>query len=145
MKPTGRNGARRRGMAGLLAAAVIVSLCRAPLAFAQTPVTTHPFKPGLYRGSLGDAKIEMRLSWQAGVDESLEGSYIVFGKPDTVLVVGEFEGAEFVLEESHNGRDVSGAWSGRLEGDRLSGTWSNEDGSVELPFDLVRIAALVPS
>jgi hypothetical protein len=98
--------------------------------------------PGLYRGTLGTEQIELRLSLQESAEDSVEGSYVVFGKPDTIVVVGEFEAGELVMEESHNGVDVSGAWSGKIRGDHLVGTWTDQDGGDEKPFDVHRVGAL---
>ncbi len=134
--------------------AVLLAACcaLAPLSQAQTrppetapPVPAHPagkFLPGVYRGQLGKSQIEMVLRLQTDAEDSVEGSYFVFGEGQTVEVVGEFEDDRFSLEESRNGTDVSGTWEGRIEGGRISGSWADGDERVHLPFTIERVAAV---
>jgi hypothetical protein len=143
-RPGGRLGRFAQRALPLVFAALALGLAGATGVSGAQGVETRAtgIRSGVYRGMLGEKQIELRIARQTEIEESVEGSYIVFGEPDTIAVVGEFEGPEFVLEESHNGVDVSGAWSGRIDGDRLYGNWSNGDDSVQLSFDLRRIAAL---
>jgi hypothetical protein len=40
------------------------------------------------------------------------------------------------MEESVNGKDVSGQWEGHRQGQSITGTWSSADGAVIKPFAL---------
>ena len=92
-------------------------------------------KPLVLRGILGDDKIQ--LSLRPKVDEDgLEGQYFVFGQGSQILLAGEVVQNDLVMEESHNGKDVSGKWEGSFKNGVLSGTWSTLDGSVTKPFSL---------
>lgn len=92
-------------------------------------------KPVVLRGTLGADQIQLRL--QPKTDEDgLEGSYFIFGQGGQVLLAGEVEQDDLMMEESHNGKDVSGQWEGSYKNGVLSGTWSTLDGSVSKPFAL---------
>jgi hypothetical protein len=138
---------------GLLAAATSAALA-APVADV-TAVNTPPVapKPGAraatlaaatgafarpltLRGKLGDKSIQMRLRPKAEADEGLEGEYFYFGQSAKILLAGEAEGDDLVMEESENGTDVSGQWEGKRQGDSLRGIWTSADGAVARPFDL---------
>lgn len=99
-----------------------------------------------FSGTLGELKIQARLRQKEDMREGVEGEYFVFGRSQKILLAGEFEpdGSVF-LEESEDGRSVSGQWDGKLVGDLFSGTWSSFDGSVSKPFALKLIAARVQS
>lgn len=92
-------------------------------------------KPIVLRGTLGDDKIQ--LSLRPKVDEDgLEGQYFIFGQGSQILLAGEVDQNDLMMEESHNGKDVSGQWEGNFKNGVLSGTWSTLDGSVTKPFSL---------
>jgi hypothetical protein len=92
-------------------------------------------KPIVLRGTLGDDKIQ--LSLRPKVDEDgLEGQYFIFGQGSQILLAGEVDQNDLMMEESHNGKDVSGQWEGSFKNGVLSGTWSTLDGSVTKPFSL---------
>ncbi len=92
-------------------------------------------KPLVLRGTLGDDKIQ--LSLRPKVDEDgLEGQYFVFGQGSRILLAGEVDQNDLMMEESHNGKDVSGQWEGSFKNGVLSGTWSTLDGTVTKPFSL---------
>jgi hypothetical protein len=98
---------------------------------------TGPFaRPLTLRGKLGDKSIQMRLRPKEQVDEGLEGEYFYFGRSTKILLAGEADGDDLMMEESENGTDVSGQWEGKRQGDALRGTWTSADGSVTRPFDL---------
>ncbi len=92
-------------------------------------------KPVVLRGTLGDARIQLSLKPKADED-GLEGNYFVFGQSAQILLAGEVEQNDLMMEESHNGKDVSGQWEGSFKNGLLSGTWSTLDGSVAKPFSL---------
>jgi hypothetical protein len=92
-------------------------------------------RPVILRGTLGDQQIELDLQPKVNED-GLEGKYFVFGQSAQVLVAGEVDQNDLIMEESYNGKDVSGDWQGSLQHDVLSGTWSSLDGSVSKPFTL---------
>jgi hypothetical protein len=93
-------------------------------------------QPVILRGTLDGAQIQMELHLKAGETEALEGSYFLIGQAAKVLVAGEFEQDALMMEESANGKDVSGLWDGVYDGVTLSGNWSSLDGSVLRPFVL---------
>ncbi len=131
----------------LAAGGVALAASDMPPAAVANPVAAAPsaaeklFAAGpALSGTLGELKIQASLRVKEDMREGLEGEYFVFGGSQKILLAGEFErdGAVF-LEESENGRNVSGQWDGKLEGDIFSGTWSSFDGSVSKPFVLTVI------
>jgi hypothetical protein len=107
---------------------------------AKTPPSGLYAAPTTLQGTLGETRIQMRLRPKTD-EEGLEGEYFRFGASARVLLAGEVEGVELVMEESENGTDVSGQWLGTIDGRRISGTWQNADGSVSLPFSLSMMPA----
>jgi len=92
-------------------------------------------KPLVLRGTLGNEQIQMNLRPKVAED-GLEGSYFVFGQGAQILLAGEVDHDDLLMEESHNGKDVSGEWAGSFKNGVLSGTWSTLDGAVNTPFAL---------
>ncbi|WP_038496246.1 hypothetical protein [Collimonas arenae] len=109
------------------AAAVPVAALAAPNLFA---------KPLTLRGTLGDAKIEMHLQLKPDPTEGIQGSYVIAGQTAKILLAGESENTDVIMEESVNGKDVSGEWAGTLVGGIFTGTWSTTDDAVTKPFVL---------
>ncbi|MDB5852773.1 MAG: hypothetical protein JWR22_814 [Herminiimonas sp.] len=104
---------------------------------AMSAAASGPFaRPLTLRGKLGDKSIQMRLRPKPQADEGLEGEYFYFGRSAKILLAGEAEGDDVVMEESENGTDVSGQWEGKRQGDSLRGTWTSADGTETRPFDL---------
>lgn len=104
---------------------------------AQAPVSGDLFaKPLTLRGSLGDVTIEMHLQLKPDPTEGLQGTYFIIGQSSKVLVAGEYEGSDVIMEESINGRDVSGEWAGKFDGTSFSGTWSTTDDAITKSFVL---------
>lgn len=102
--------------------------------------TEAPFLgPITFRGTLGEERIQASLRPKEEFDGGVEGEYFVFGQSRHVLLAGEAEGDEVLLEESENGTDVSGLWSGILAGDILAGEWQSADGTVSKPFRMTII------
>ncbi|MGS0740602.1 hypothetical protein ACVBEF_02015 [Glaciimonas sp. GG7] len=98
-------------------------------------------KPLVLRGTLGDATIEMRLQLKPDPTEGLQGTYSAIGQSAKILLAGEYDGSDVIMEESVNGKDVSGEWSGKFDGTTFSGTWSTTDDAIAKPFVLkVQIA-----
>jgi hypothetical protein len=93
-------------------------------------------RPVTLRGTLDGVPIQMELHLKPDDDEALEGSYFLLGKNSKVLLAGEFEEDALMMEESVNGKDVSGLWDGVYDGVSLTGNWSSLDGSVLHPFTL---------
>ena len=94
-------------------------------------------KPLTLRGTLGDAKIEMHLQLKPDPTEGIQGTYVVAGQSGKILLAGESENTDVIMEESVNGKDVSGEWAGTLVDDTFRGTWSTTDDAVTKPFVLV--------
>jgi len=92
--------------------------------------------PLTLRGTLGDAQIEMHLQQKPDPSEGIQGSYVVAGQSAKILLAGESDNADILMEESINGKDVSGEWAGKLVGNTFSGTWSTTDDAVTKPFAL---------
>jgi hypothetical protein len=93
-------------------------------------------RPVTLRGTLDGAPFQMDLRLKPGETAALEGSYFLFGQSRKVLLAGEFEQDALMMEESVNGKDVSGLWDGVFDGVALSGNWSSPDGQVLRPFVL---------
>ncbi|WP_211465630.1 hypothetical protein [Collimonas silvisoli] len=98
-------------------------------------------KPLILRGTLGDAQIEMHLQLKADPTEGIQGHYVIAGQSAKILLAGESENTDVIMEESINGKDVSGEWAGKLLGNVFSGTWSTTDDAVTKPFALTVQAA----
>jgi hypothetical protein len=103
----------------------------------------NPEVATIYRGTLGDAVVQMMLSHDAEDSEHLIGEYFIFGGGNTVLLAGEITGDNFYMEESEDGSAISGYWEGKLviEGNRgfIIGTWMNNEESLKKPFKLERV------
>lgn len=117
-----------------------------PSTQSQSPVQPQLFvKPMVFRGTLGDKQVQVSIRPKEVADEGLEGEYFVFGSSQKVLLAGDAEGDALLLEESENGKDISGQWDGKLEGDILSGNWTSADFSVTRPFLLKILSTDVPA
>src|ERR1700732_1970990 len=81
-------------------------------------------RPVTLRGTLNGAQIQMELHLKPDEEASLDGSYFVDGQNHKILLAGEFEEDALMMEESVNGKDVSGLWDGVYDGTVLSGNWS---------------------
>lgn len=88
------------------------------------------------RGDLGGRRIEMTLAPDPDAPESVQGSYFVFGEGGIIALAGEYEGETLSMEESHDGTDVSGLWTGRADARGLRGTWRDARGEAPQPFTL---------
>lgn len=104
------------------------------------PAKAMFIKPVALRGTLGDAQIQVNLRTKEEFEDGVEGGYFFFGRSQNVLLAGEIEGNELLLEESENGTDVSGQWAGTLSGDTIAGEWQSADGAVIKPFQLKILA-----
>lgn len=98
-------------------------------------------KPLTLRGTLGDAQIEMHLQLKPDPTEGIQGTYTIAGQSTKILLAGESENTDVIMEESINGKDVSGEWAGQLVGNTFSGTWSTMDDAVTKPFVLTVLSA----
>ncbi len=96
-------------------------------------------KQVILRGTLGDEKIQVRLGPKEDIMEGIEGDYFVFGMPHKILLAGDLGRGILVMEESQDGRKVSGRWEGTQDGNTLSGTWTSMDDKVTKPFVLTVI------
>jgi hypothetical protein len=133
-----------RQFLAILLLSVGFSLCQA--AAAADPAVPPPkagaglaqlfARPVTLRGTLDGVAIQMELHLKPDDDEALEGSYFLVGQNNKVLLAGEFEEDALMMEESVNGKDVSGLWDGVYDGVALTGNWSSLDGSVLHPFSL---------
>ncbi|MFJ3057558.1 hypothetical protein [Herbaspirillum sp. NPDC087042] len=98
----------------------------------QQVLMTHAL---VLRGQIDGRAIQLSLQPKKNED-GLEGRYFFFGGSPEILVAGEVEGDDFIMEESINGRDVSGQWEGHRDGQSITGTWSSADGAITKPFAL---------
>jgi hypothetical protein len=87
-------------------------------------------RPVTLRGTLDGVQIQMNLRLKPNETEALEGSYFLIGQNRKILLAGEFEEDALMMEESANGKDVSGLWDGVFDGAVLSGDQSSVDGNV---------------
>jgi hypothetical protein len=124
-------------------AAPAVLAAPAPSPYGKLPLLEAPLA---LRGTLGDAAIQANLRAKEIPDEGFEGDYFLFGHSQKILLAGEVEGDDVFMEESENGTDVSGQWTGKLVGDTISGNWQSFDGLTNKPFSLriVRAAQAKP-
>ncbi len=104
----------------------------APAGSLQQTLMTHAL---VLRGQIDGREIQLALQPKKNED-GLEGRYFFFGGSPEILVAGEVEGDDLIMEESVNGKDVSGQWEGHREGQSITGTWSSADGAVTKPFAL---------
>jgi hypothetical protein len=98
-------------------------------------------QPVTLRGTLGNDPVQFNLQPKTEFEGGVEGNYFRFGSSARILLAGEFEGDDVFLEESENGTDVSGQWTGKLHATGLSGEWQSADGTVTKPFALHTIRA----
>lgn len=123
-----------------LLAAMTTLVLHAWPAFAAEAVQTESANlfqsPLVLRGTLGAEQVQMRLRPKAVAEEGVEGEYFVFGRTGNILLAGEPDGANLYMEESENGKDVSGLWNAKVEGDTLSGEWTAVDGGAAKRFVL---------
>lgn len=98
-------------------------------------------KPLTLRGKLGDTQIEMHLQLKPDPTEGIQGTYTIAGQSTQILLAGESENTDVIMEESVNGKDVSGEWAGKLVGTTFSGTWSTTDDALTKPFVLTVLTA----
>lgn len=139
-------------LASASACAADVSTSVATPAPATAPLSAQPAaqppqlfsKPMVFRGTLGDKQVQLSIRPKNPADEGLEGEYFVFGSSQKVLLAGDGEGDALLLEESENGKDISGQWDGKLEGDTLSGNWTSADFSITRPFVLKVLPTSAP-
>lgn len=120
----------RRVLSGLLLAAI------GSVAFAADNAVSFFAKPVVLRGTLGEQQVQLNLRPKVPADEGIEGDYFVFGQSQKILLAGETEDSDLLMEESENGKDVSGQWIGKFAGDAVSGEWQSADGSVSKHFAL---------
>ena len=92
-------------------------------------------QPVRLRGQIDGRDIQLSLQPKKNED-GLEGRYFFFGGSPEILVAGEVDGDDLLMEESVNGKDVSGQWEGHRQGQSITGTWSSADGSISKPFAL---------
>lgn len=94
-------------------------------------------RPVSLRGTLGQRKIQMRLQPHAEFEDSVQGGYFEFGhRSQKIALAGEYQGNELVMDESVDGTNVSGQWSGSVMGNTYSGNWYGEGESSAVPFAL---------
>jgi hypothetical protein len=103
----------------------------------------NPEVATIYRGTLGEAVVQMTLSHDAEDPDHLIGDYFVFGGGTTILLAGEITDDSFYMEESEDGSAISGYWEGKLviEGNKgfIIGTWMNNEETTKKPFKLERV------
>jgi hypothetical protein len=122
-----------------VAVAGIALLCSAAWS-AETAGKAALFeRPAVLRGTLGDQEIQASIRPKAAPDVGIEGQYFLFGRGQIILLAGEAEDEEVLMEESANGTDVSGQWDGVVEGDTFRGTWRSAEGELVLPFTLKEV------
>jgi hypothetical protein len=117
-------------------AADLAPLQEPPKQLAKTAPGYLFAKPVVLRGMLGEQKIQANLRPKEDITDGIEGDYFVFGGSVKILLAGDLNRGIFIMEESQDGKDISGRWEGTQEGDSLRGTWQSADGSITKPFVL---------
>ena len=97
------------------------------------------------RGTLGAEQIQMKLRPKPGEDGGIEGDYFIFGQGTKILVAGEIDHDGLWMEESINGRDVSGQWEGQRQGEVTNGSWRPVGDSPTKPFSLRIVRTPAPA
>lgn len=105
-------------------------------AVVSAPMPALFLKPVSFRGAVGDVQVQVNLRPKADIEEGIEGEYFIFGNSHKILLAGEVEGDQLLLEESINGTNISGQWDGKIDGDAVAGLWTSADGSITKPFSL---------
>jgi hypothetical protein len=104
---------------------------------------TDPEVSTIYRGTLGDERVQMTLAAKPGDAGGFAGEYFIFGGGRAILLAGEIDETSFYLEESEDGSAVSGVWDGQFiveqEHGFIVGTWHNVDDTVSRAFRLERV------
>lgn len=135
----------------------LLLLLLAAVASAQQPenVSGNPVfsRPLELRGYLGDVPVLMYLRPKTEDVDSVEGHYRVqphkaqhlSGKP--VLLAGEVSGNRLSMEESDDGKEVSGQWDGELQDGVIRGVWLSADERVQRHFELhlISVSGLQPA
>lgn len=104
---------------------------------ALTPVPPAMPAAGLVlRGTLGADQIQMTLRSKPEDDGGIEGDYFIFGQGTNILLAGEIDVDGLWMEESINGKDVSGQWEGQRQGEVIQGAWRPVDDSPGKQFSL---------
>jgi hypothetical protein len=111
----------------------------APAPVVSAPMPALFLKPVSFRGAVGDVQVQVNLRPKADIEEGIEGEYFIFGNSHKILLAGEVEGDQLLMEESENGTNISGQWDGQLDGDSISGLWTSADGAITKPFTLKAI------
>ncbi|MCA3168902.1 MAG: hypothetical protein ING22_10250, partial [Burkholderiales bacterium] len=68
----------------------------------------NPEVATIYRGTLGEAVVQVTLSHDADDPDHLVGEYFIFGGGNTILLAGEITDDNFYMEESEDGSAISG-------------------------------------
>ncbi|MBC3868785.1 hypothetical protein [Undibacterium oligocarboniphilum] len=139
---------RMTGSALLLLAAVAAA--QQPPSVSGNPVFSHKLE---LRGYLGDDPVQMYLQPKTEDVDSVEGHYRIqphnashlSGKP--VLLAGEVSGNHLNMEESDDGKEVSGQWDGELQDGVIRGAWLSADERVQRHFELrlISVPGLQPA
>jgi hypothetical protein len=112
-----------------------------PKRVSNAPVPGYLFaKPVVLRGTLGEQKIQAHIGPKEDITEGIEGDYFVFGGPSKILLAGDLNRGELVMEESVDGKKISGRWIGTRDGNTLRGNWTSSDDAVSKPFVLTVIS-----
>lgn len=103
-----------------------------------------------YTGTLGTRHITLRLGKQEDQQESqkqddltdMQGEYQFDATGEVRQIAGERNGNTFSAEDTTDGKNISGNWSGTFAADgSLSGARTNPDDSGSQPFDLKPVSS----
>jgi hypothetical protein len=99
-----------------------------------------------YAGMLGARQIVLRLGAKTDDPSGVHGEYQFADTGEVVLVAGDREGDVLEIEESNDGRAITGNWVGRFAADgSLAGERMNVDDSNPQPFDLRPLVGPLPT
>lgn len=120
-----RDGETRRGAQAPDASQARVLTARPE--FASYPV---------YVGTVGERPVRMRIAPKKDERDSLHGEYSMQGAQGVRLLAGEWDGSNFLMEESTDGVAVTGNWEGQIDSaGAVRGNWIDPfNPAIILPF-----------
>ena len=109
----------------------------------QAAPDTDPDVATIYRGVLGEQRVQLTLFATADDPRAFTGEYFVFGGGRNLQLSGEIDEENFYLDESDDGNRVSADWRGKLviEANRayIVGTWRSAADKHTQAFKLERV------
>ena len=109
----------------------------------QAAPDTDPDVATIYRGVLGEQRVQLTLFASADDPRAFTGEYFLFGGGRNLQLAGEIDEENFYLDESEDGNRISADWRGKLviEANRayIVGTWRSAADKHTQSFKLERV------